>query len=280
MFCHRLGYPGILVLGTGFIEGGRQRLTTSSWIWLSQNLPERTFLLKARGESPQYHKACAWNPEHFFEHLIYGTIHCTSRLILLPFSKNIYVSFLFNGVSMKPIPGFDEDLTFPRSIFWNYGLRFAGELWTLGVSKVPPSRWLKYWSGEASINVLDHNASCILIDEIDLDYCSWSLRWVSKWVSLCLHSCPPIWNIQICQSIDARLWLQWTLIVNSMCPGMLWKRCWWNTKTRLNQFFGTSTHHWLAHASQLVFPPLLSSHVRSDHLICGDDKMRIKSKRF
>ena len=102
MFCHRLGYPGILVLGTGFIEGGRQRLTTSSWIWLSQNLPERTYLLKARGESPQYHKACAWNPEHFFEHLIYGTIHCTSRLILLPFSKKYMFPFCSMASAWNP----------------------------------------------------------------------------------------------------------------------------------------------------------------------------------
>lgn len=34
---------------------------------------------------------------------------------------------------------------------------------------------------------------------------------------------PPVWNNQICQSIesrDASIWLQWTLIVNSMYPNI------------------------------------------------------------
>ena len=146
MFRHLLGYPGILVLGTGFIEG-RQRLTTSSWIWLSQNLPERTFLLKARGESPQYHKACSWNPEHVFEHLIYGTIHCTSRLILLPFSKNI--CFLFVQWRQHEIHPW---------IWWRFDVpkvnllelrsqvcRWALDTWSFKSSTLQMTEVLKWW---------------------------------------------------------------------------------------------------------------------------------------
>ena len=105
-------------------------------------------------------------------------------------------------------------------------------------------------------------------------------------------TCPPVWNIQICQSIearDARIWLQRTLIVNSMHPNIRPVMACLSfvprnvvEKVLVEQKDETQSVFWqkacitiLAHASQIGFPPLLSC----AFIWCvGEDKMRIKSK--
>lgn len=141
MFCHRMGYPG-------FIEGGRQRLTTSSWIWLSQNLPERTFLLKAMRGKPTISQGMRLKSWTFFwtSYLRHYSLYLTFDTIAI-FKKNI--CFLF--VQWR------QHETHPW-IWWRFDVpkvnllelrsqvcRWALDTWSFKSSTLQMTEVLKWW---------------------------------------------------------------------------------------------------------------------------------------